>query len=150
VRPDDFVAPHPVHGPPGAIAILTDAQLADVFDKAPRAAIGEDSALFGCWAELMRENAPHRVIEGAAVVSAPADHYDHLLMNAATGDWTRQVRLVGNALGLAFDQGLMVDSDVLFSRLAELARSGRLEAQGDVLGWAEDGKRAMAMVRRPD
>ena len=83
------------------------------------------------------------------LVSAPVETYDRLLLGAATDDWKKGVLVVGHALAASFDEQVRVSSDFLFSRLSALVRTSQLEAQGDVLGWDEDMRRAPALVRKP-
>ena len=148
IRPNDYLQPHPQYGPHLGLGSMNAEQMADVFRHAPRRSIAADHDLFGRWSELVEEGAMLRVVEDGALISAPLDHYDRFILAATPSDWTKAVRVVGNALGATFDEQVRVNSDLLFSRLAALVRSGAIEAQGDVLGWTEEHRREPALVRR--
>lgn len=147
-RPDEYLPAHPKYGAPGSIGILNEEQLADSLDNAPCRPVADDVDLFGRWRDLKAEGAELRAIENGRLISVPIDHFDRLLLAAAPSEWTRHVRVVGNALGAAFDENLSISSELLFSRLGALVRSGKLQAQGNVHGWTEEGPREQAMVRR--
>jgi hypothetical protein len=148
VRPNDYLQPHPRYGPHLGLGSMNAEELADAFANAPRYSIEADRQLAGRWSELMEENAMLRIVEDGALISAPIDHYDHFILGATPPKWTRAVRVVGDAIGATFDEQVRVNSDMLFSRLAALVRSGAIEAQGDVLGWTEEKRREPALVRR--
>ncbi len=147
LRPDDYLPPHPVYGAAGGIGVLNPEQMADSLDQAPRRPVADDSALFGRWAELEREDSLLRIVDDGDLISAPVDHFDRFITDAAGEDWKAPARIVGNALAATFDARLWVNTDFLFSRVAQLVKSGVLEAQGNVLGWTEDGRREPALVR---
>jgi len=149
MRPNDYLKPHPIHGPHLGLGSMNAEEMARVLKEAPRRSIAADHALIGRWQELVEENAMLRVVERGALTSAPIDHFDQFILAATPPDWTKAVRVVGNALGATIDEQIHVSSDLLFSRLAALVRSGAIEAQGDVLRWTEEQKREPALVRRP-
>lgn len=148
VRPDEHLPPHPTYGPLLGTGSANVEQLADALHNGERRPIADDREMFGRWAELRSDNALLRILRDGQLVSAPIDTYDRLLLEAATGEWQKGVLVVGKALGASFDEQVRVSSDFLFSRLRALVRSGALEAQGDVLGWEEDGRRQPALVRK--
>ena len=149
VRPNQHIPPHPTYGPPLGTGSANVEQLADVLQNGERRPVAENGAWFDRWADLRSENALLRIMDGGELVSAPVETYDRLLVSAARPDWQKGVLVVGKALGASFDEQVRVSSDFLFSRLADLVRSGQLEAQGDVQGWEEDMRRAPALVRKP-
>ena len=148
VRPIDYLQPHPRYGPHLGLGSMNAEELADAFANAPRSSIEADRQLASRWSKLVEENALLRIVDDGALVSAPIDHYDRFILDATPADWTRAVRVVGDALGATFDEQVRVNSDMLFSRLAALVRSGAIEAQGDVLGWTEEQRHEPALVRR--
>lgn len=148
VRPDDYFAPHPVYGPAGSIGVLDAEQLADALANAPRRPVGDDAEQFGRWAELQREDALLRIVDDGRLISARVDHFDSFVTDAVGSEWKAAARVVGDALGAAFDARVWVNSDFLFSRVASLVNSGALEAQGNVVGWTADHRREPAHVRR--
>ena len=149
VRPNEHLPPHPKYGRLLGSGTANVEQLADVLDNAERRPVTDDHAWVGRWAELRSDNALLRVMEDGQLVSAPVETYDRLLLGAATDDWKKGVLVVGHALAASFDEQVRVSSDFLFSRLSALVRTSQLEAQGDVLGWDEDMRRAPALVRKP-
>jgi hypothetical protein len=50
------------------------------------------------WQRLRRENAPFRVVEGDAVISASIEVYDDMLLSCLTTDWCRTARIIGDAM----------------------------------------------------
>jgi hypothetical protein len=149
VRPDDYLQPHSVYGAAGATGVLNPDQMADVFENAPRRPVMSDSELFGRWSELEAEDSLLRTIVDGRLVSAPVDHFDRFIIDSVGSEWKPAARAVGDALSGTFDARLWVHTDFLFSRVANLVKSGALEAQGDVLGWTDEPRRASALVRRP-
>ncbi len=149
LRPDDYLEPHPVYGPAGAIGVLSPEQMTDVLEHARKRPVADDSGLIGRWRELEAEDALLRIVADGRLVSAPVDHFDRFIIAAAGSEWKPAARVVADALGGTFDARLWVPTDFLFSRVANLAKSGALEAQGDVLGWTDEPRRASALVRRP-
>lgn len=149
VRPDEFLEPHAVYGPAGSIGVLNPEQMTDVLENAPRKPVANDFELSGRWRELEAEDSVLRIVADGRLVSAPVDHFDGFIIDAVGSEWKPATRVVGDALGGTFDARLWVPTDFLFSRVANLVKSGALEAQGDVLGWTDEPRRASALVRRP-
>ena len=147
VRPDRHILPHPTLGPLLGTGSANAEELADALDHAGRTPVSEDQALAGRWSELQLEKATLRIMDGDRLVSAPSDTYDNRLIALASADWQKSVLVVGRTLGALSDENVRVNPDFLFSRLRALVRSGRLEAQGDVCGWQEDGRRAPSLIR---
>jgi hypothetical protein len=147
IRPDAHLPPHPRYGPVGTTGSLNADAMAECLDHAPRQAVAEDSDLFERWGELVDENALLRVVADGALVSAPIDTHDHLILDAAGPEWTRHVRVIGHAMGNSFDERTWVSDSILFSRLAHLVEDGVLEADGDVRGWNEEPRRTNVNVR---
>ena len=148
IRPDLHLPLHPLYGPRLSTGELSPDEMADVLDNAPRKPVQEDETLFTRWRVLQSEDALLRIVSNGGLVSASGDHFDRLLLAAATEEWKRGVSLVGDALTASFDERLCLSSDFLFSRLSHLVKSGQLEADGDVLGWTGEPRRAPALVRR--
>lgn len=148
IRPDRHIPPHPAHGAPLSSGSLSVEEIANVLEHASRSNVADDKHLSRRWNELQREAALLRIVEDGALVSAPVDHYDPVLLNHAPSEWTDVARVVGSALGAAFDQQSYVNSDFLFSRVPHLVASGAFECEGELLGWTEECRRAPAKVRR--
>ena len=149
VSPNRYIPPHPTYGPLLGSGSANIEQLTDVLNSAERKPVSEDREWFDRWSKLRSDNALLRIMDGDELVSAPVDTYDRLLVGAAKHDWQKGVLVVGHALAASFDEQVRISSDFLFARLSALVRSGQLEAQGDVLGWEENMRRAPALVRKP-
>jgi Protein of unknown function len=80
------------------------------------------------WRQLRAENAPLRILEGDALVSAPISFFDLLLMSQVSENWRKVARVVGMAL-LSQTEGRISDL-FLAARVDALVASGRLERQG--------------------
>ena len=84
------------------------------------------------WQRLRDENAPLRVIENGALVSAPLNYFDELVVSSARPEWRKFYHVVGQALGSFHDSDAYSVGDlVLASRLQVLIAAGHLEARGD-------------------
>ena len=81
------------------------------------------------WRRLRRENAPFRVLEGDAVMSASIEIYDDMLLSCVTADWCRAAFVIGEAMARSLGQ---VGDLVLFGRLRKLIDTGKLDARGDL------------------
>ena len=140
---------------PFEVVDLTDVEIAWISDKsAPVTSLGvvrpdlvRDHALWDhaaplkaaahkryreMWRKLRAENAPFRVVAGDDLVSAPITVHDELLLSGATREWRKTARVVGEAIGVAWDRGVEVSDLVASGRIRALAAAGRLEAQGDL------------------
>ena len=148
VRPDLHVPPHPTLGPTLSTGSLAIEEMADVLENAPRRDIRDDEHLSGRWAELQREAALLRVVRDGQLVSAPADHYDALILSSVRSEWTPHVRVVANGMSAALDRQTWVSSEFLFSRLPHLVASGAIEADGDVRERTDEGPCAKVNLRR--
>lgn len=147
IRPDDFLPPHPKYGPAGSVGILNLDQVAECLDHAPRSPIGAEGHLRERWSQLKSQDTLLRVVEHGEVRSVEVDYLDRLIVAATPPDWERSIRVVGNALGAAFDEGRAIHSDFLFGRLGALVDSGTIEADGKLFDWTQDGRRSDPGVR---
>jgi hypothetical protein len=83
------------------------------------------------WRQLRSENAPLRVIDSDALVSAPISFFDPILLSHVKADWSKVARVVGDALvDLTFDGVCQVGDRVLAARIDTLVKNGLLEFQG--------------------
>jgi hypothetical protein len=82
------------------------------------------------WQRLAREDAPFRVVGDAGLISAPADHFDQVLLGAATPGWRKLARVIGGAL--ADERAWCNVGDLMLqARAVALVEQGRLLAKGD-------------------
>lgn len=90
------------------------------------------------WAELRREDALLRVIEGGKVMSVAADRFDDHLLRHCSGEWRREIRVAVNAMCSLWDDGHNMHHDFLTWRLRTLADSGVIESSGPIILDARD------------
>ena len=83
------------------------------------------------WRRLRAENAPFRVVTPTGLVSAPVDHFDHVLMEGVTSEWRKVARIVGDTLGLNYEPYRQVGDIMLLGRVVALIDQGKLLAEGD-------------------
>ena len=83
------------------------------------------------WRRLKTENAPFRVVTPAGLVSAPVDHFDHLLMERVTSEWRKVARVIGDTMGLSPGAYYQVGDMMLLARVMALIGEGKLLAEGD-------------------
>ena len=83
------------------------------------------------WRRLRTENAPFRVVTPEGLASAPARHFDHLLIEQVTGEWSKVARVIGSALGLNSEPYWQVGDLMLLGRVVALIDAGKLLAEGD-------------------
>jgi hypothetical protein len=154
LRPHDMealIVNFPVPGgwrdePPKGLGELSVERLGLVFDRTPEP---WDSSRFPSdrWATLVRESALLRIVSDGELQSAPANFFDELILHLAPREWTRWHRVVGDAMGNAWDAGHHPDDSLLKWRLLELVRDGKLELGGDL---SLHGAGQVAKVRRID
>lgn len=96
------------------------------------------------WQKLRAENAPFRIVTDAGMVSAPADHFDPLILEQATTAWRKVARAVGETMGHNSEPYIQVDSYMLLPRVIALVDAGKLLADGDPTDWHSSS------VRLPD
>ncbi|WP_428538970.1 DUF3658 domain-containing protein [Rhodopila sp.] len=112
---------------------MTTEDLIDLLDQAVPLSTEERTAHQARWQTLRTENAPLRVIQGEALVSAQFDYFDTILLRHATRDWKKMVQIVGDTFAEFYDAGVYQTCDlVLAARLAVLAETGCLEWRGDL------------------
>lgn len=83
------------------------------------------------WRQLQNENAPFRVVTAAGLASAPADHFDPLLLGQATPEWQAEVRLISDTIGYNAEPYMQTGDAVLLARVVALVEAGKLLADGD-------------------
>jgi hypothetical protein len=83
------------------------------------------------WRRLRRENAHFRVVSAAGLVSAPANHFDRLILVQATAEW-RTIRLtIGYVMADESNDYLQVGDTMLLTRIISLIDEGKLLVDGD-------------------
>ena len=92
------------------------------------------------WQQLRAENAPLRVVEDGAVVSAGLDYYDDLIRREYPEDRCTIAHLIGRVLG---QQGVLMRDLFLYRRIRALMDRGELVAISD-----GNGRAYAAVVRK--
>ncbi len=82
----------------------------------------EAKLLYSRWEQLVRENAPLRVLQNGKPVSAPVGYYDEAILANTPEEETRAAVVVGRTLG-----NFAVNDSFIFERIRALALAGRLE-----------------------
>jgi hypothetical protein len=83
------------------------------------------------WHQLKRENAPFRIVTAAGLVSAPADHFDSLILEQTTAAWRTVRRTIGHVMGLGLEDYIQVGDMMLLTRVLSLIGEGKLLVEGD-------------------
>jgi len=139
IRPDNIrmrIADFPVTGawrdePPFTLGELSVERLAEVFDH-PSEPWDSDRFPQQRWSTLVREGALLRVVSDGKLQSAPSDFFDEMILQRTPSAWTRWYRIVGDAMGSAWEAGHSVDDSMLKWRLSQLVSQGLLELDGDL------------------
>jgi hypothetical protein len=83
------------------------------------------------WRHLKRENAHFRIVTAAGLVSAPAHHFDRLILDQATAEWRTIRRSVGDVMGHDLENYIQVGDTMLLTRIVSLIGEGKLLVDGD-------------------
>ncbi|QIS17621.1 DUF3658 domain-containing protein [Nocardia terpenica] len=118
-----------LHGPVGS---RSADELAGHLDTLHRMTAAERAAVRRTWQRLEQENATFRILRDGHLMSAPADHYDTALLDAASSEWTLIIRIVAPVMA-ATDVG----HGILLWRVKSLVDSGALLADGDPWLWQD-------------
>jgi len=85
------------------------------------------------WKRLRLENSPLRIVGSGGLLSAPITAFDSTIKAAATADWRKMARVLGEALLQSWEGDFHPVSDlVLTARIRALAEAGHLEWRGDL------------------
>ena len=117
--------------PKQAVAIIPESELASLLGTERPITRQEREDAARHWRKLRSENAPIRIVTETGLVSAPADVFDHLLLERATKEWRKVARVVGDAMGYNMEPYIQVGDMMLLTRIVALVESGRLIAHGD-------------------
>ncbi len=83
------------------------------------------------WQRLKSENSSFRVVTEAGLESAPADHFDPLLLEQTTAEWQMTAVVIGRTMGYNSDPYLQTGDLMLLTRVVALVEAGKLIAEGD-------------------
>jgi hypothetical protein len=127
-RPDGSAALSP---PAQRISIIPEHRLKTLLGSERPVTTQEREAARRQWRQLRLENAPFRVVSPTGLVSASADHFDALLIERATTQWRRTIRVVAETMGCASEPYHQVGDLMLLARVVALIDEGKLLADGD-------------------
>ena len=82
----------------------------------------EAKLLYSRWGQLVRENAPLRVMKDGKLVSAPADYYDETILANTPEEETCAAKVVGLSI-----PECNINDCLIFERIRALAAAGKLE-----------------------
>ncbi|MFB8000676.1 DUF3658 domain-containing protein [Nocardia sp. NPDC056000] len=111
---------------PGAVGAQSPESLAKSLSEVRPLTRAEHDAAIRDWHTLEQQNQAFRVITCAGLSSAPADHYDAAILEAAGSEWTVIARAVGPVMA-----DMNVGDSPLFWRVKSLVDSGALLADGN-------------------
>lgn len=127
-RPDGSTAMTP---PEQAVAIVSEQHLGTLLGQERPITREEREEARGLWRRLRSENAPFRIVTPTGLASAPADHFDGLLLERATPEWRKMARIVGDTMGYNCEPYRQVGDLMLLTRVVALIDEGKLLAEGD-------------------
>lgn len=81
------------------------------------------------WLRLKVENAPFRIVTAGGLISAPANHFDPIILERVSKEWKRIARVVGEAM--AYQPYMQVGDLMLLMRVVALVHEGKILADGD-------------------
>jgi hypothetical protein len=148
-----IVADYPLKGawrgePPLSLGELGPDHMAELLDSCPRRDWDISRFPLETWQSLMSDGAVLRIVEGGALKSAAADHFDSLIVDRCPAEWTKWYRVMGYSMADAGEAGHTVNDMFLRWRLQELIASGAIECQGTLPGWDAPVTINPAMIRR--
>lgn len=119
-----------MQGPMKTVSLVVPDQLQKLLGTERELDQEERAALRARWQRLTHEDALFRVVRDAGLISAPVDHFDQVLVDAASPGWRKLARVVGDAM--ADERSLCQVGDLMLHvRAVALVEQGRLLAKGD-------------------
>ena len=123
--------PSAMSTPVQAVGIINPERLRTLLDRERPATALEVEQASQSWRKLKLENAPFRVVTATGLVSAQLDYFDPSLLQQATPEWKKVVRVVGEAMAFCGEPYFQVDDTMLLARVVALVGEGKLLADGD-------------------
>lgn len=128
-RPDGSTAMTP---PEQAVGVVAEQHLGTLLGQERPITREERAEARSHWRRLRSENAPFRIVTPTDLASAPADHFDALLLERAAPEWQKMARLVGDVMGYDCEPYIQVGDLMLLTRAVALIDEGKLLADGDL------------------
>lgn len=117
--------------PTKSVSLLVPTILAALLGTERPITNAEKEQARGRWHQLKAENAPFRIVTENGLASAPADHFDPLILEQAKPDWQKMNRLIGYTMGYNDEPYFQVGDRMLHCRVVRLIEKGALLAEGD-------------------
>jgi hypothetical protein len=117
--------------PTAAVSIVRSEGLRSLLGSERLITQGEREEAQLHWRQLRRENAPFRIITEKGLTSAPADYFDHVLLEQATAEWQKIARIIGGAMADNCEPYFQVGDIMLLTRVVALVSEGKLLADGN-------------------
>jgi len=121
-------------------------EIAELLDGATIEPCEDPRAVGERWRALSKENTGLRIVNGDLLISAPEDHFDHLLLAAGSNEWRKAMRVVADAMVAGWDLDHQVSDTFLALRLRTLVEAGVIESDGPIHG-EDDSWRTQTKVR---
>lgn len=119
-------------GPTQAVGSMSVANLKDLFASGRPIAEEEAARYSARWRDLKAENAHFRIVTAAGLASAPDDYFDPLILERATDQWKKVLRIIGETMGYNSEPYLQVGDVMLLARIENLIKQGKLVADGEI------------------
>lgn len=127
-RPDGSAA---LTRPAGVVGIIQSWHLRTLLGSDRPLTAAETQEARAQWRRLREENAPFRVVTPAGMASAPANHFDPLILERATREWQTSIRVIGLTMAYNWEPYMQVGDVMLLERVVALIGEGKLLAEGD-------------------
>ena len=123
--------PSAMSTPVQAVGIINPERLRTLLERERPATALEVEQASQSWRKLKLENAPFRVVTATGLLSAQLDYFDPSLLQQATPEWKKVVRVVGEAMAFCGEPYFQVGDTMLLARVVALVGEGKLLADGD-------------------
>ena len=123
--------PSAMSTPVQAVGIINPERLRTLLARERPATALEVEQASQSWRKLKLENAPFRVVTATGLLSAQLDYFDPSLLQQATPEWKKVVRVVGEAMAFCGEPYFQVGDTMLLARVVALVGEGKLLADGD-------------------
>ncbi len=116
--------------PPRAVSCIWPPGLRALLGSERPLTANEKSEARRTWQRLRAENAHFRVVSETGLNSAPADHFDPLIMERVTTEWQKSARVIGYTMGHN-QADMQVGDFMLLTRLVALIGRGKIQVESD-------------------
>lgn len=117
--------------PTKAVGMISVANLQSFLGSERAMSEASSSQYVEHWRTLKAQNAHFRIVSANGLISAPLEHFDHLLIERATDQWTGVFHVIGKTIGYISEPYLQVGDLMLLARITALIEQEKLLADGD-------------------